>query len=114
MNSYLKAEGNLEQIRRTKTSMKGIIGLRRKLPSEKECITSSYQSLEGARFRDKFPPLNVIQTGSKNGKISECTTVRPKMYSVDMRSKRNLHGIQHTNFAKSASRKGTARMSTKT
>ena len=39
MNSYLKAEGNLEQIRRTRTSMKGIIGLTRKLPSERVCIT---------------------------------------------------------------------------
>ena len=68
MNSYLKAEGNLEQIRRTRTSMKGIIGLPRKLPSEKGRIKFSYQSLEGARFRDKFPPLNVIQTGNKSGR----------------------------------------------
>ena len=34
--------------------MKGIIGLRRKLQSKRECITSSYQSLEGARVRDKI------------------------------------------------------------
>ena len=113
MSSYLKANGNLEQIRRTRTSMKGIIGLTRKLPSEKGRIKFSYQSLEGARFRDKFPPLNVILSGSKNGKISECTSVRPKMYRVEMRSKRNLHGMEHTNFAKSASRNDTARMSTK-
>ena len=68
MNSHLKAERNIEQIRRNGTPMKGFIGLKRKLPSEKRSIKFPYQSLEGARFRDKFPSLNVIQTGSKNGR----------------------------------------------
>ena len=30
----------------------------------------------------------------------------------EMRSKKNLHGTEHTNFTKSSSRKDTARMST--
>ena len=47
--------------------MKGIIDLERKLPSEKGSIKFSNQSLERARFRDTFPSLNVIQTGSKYG-----------------------------------------------
>ena len=68
MNSYLKAKGNLEQIRRTRTPMKGIIGLTRILPSEKGRMKFPYQSLEGARFRDTLPSLNVIQTDSKNGR----------------------------------------------
>ena len=66
MNSHLKAERNIEQIRRNGTPMKGFIGLQRKLPSEDGRIKFIYQILEGARFRDKFPSLNVIQTGSKN------------------------------------------------
>ena len=114
-NSHLKAEGNLEQIRRTRTPMKGIIGLTGKLPLEKgknQILISEFGG--GARFRDKFPSLNVIQTGSKNGKISTCTSVRPKMHRLKMRSKKNLHGMAHTSFIKSSSRRmNTARMSTK-
>ena len=81
MNSHLKAEGNIEQITRSRTPMKGIIEIERKLPSEQGRIKFSYQSLKRARLRDKFPSLNVIQTGSENGR-STCTTVRPKMYRV--------------------------------
>ena len=49
-------------------SMKGIFAIERKLPSEQRSIKFSYHSLQRARFRDKFPFLNVIQTGSKNGR----------------------------------------------
>ena len=101
---------------RTRTPMKGIIGLTGKLPLEKgknQILISEFGG--GARFRDKLPSLNVFQIGSKNGKISECTSARPKVYRVKMRSKKNLHVIEHTNFAKSSSRRmNTARMSTKT
>ena len=60
MNCRSKAEGNLEQMRRSKIPMKGTIALERKLLSEKRSIKFSRQSLERARFRDTFPSLNVI------------------------------------------------------
>ena len=68
MNSHLTAERNFEQLKRSRTLVKGILALKRKLPSEKGSIKHSSQSLERARFRDTFPSLNVIQTGSKNGR----------------------------------------------
>ena len=49
--------------------MKGILALQRQLPSEKKrSITFSYQNLERAKCRDTCPSLNVIHTGSKNGR----------------------------------------------
>ena len=36
MNSHLTVERNLEQLRRSRTLVKGILALKRKLPSEKE------------------------------------------------------------------------------
>ena len=76
-NSHLKAEGNLEQVGQSTMSMKSILSLRRKLPSEKNIIRFAGQSLDRAKFRDKFASLNVNQTGSKKKKreISKCTTV---------------------------------------
>ena len=46
--------------------MKGIVTLRRKLPLEKSIKIFSRQSLEIAKFRDKFPSLN---------RTLQCTTV---------------------------------------
>ena len=68
MNSHLTAERNFEQLRRARTLVKGILALKRKLSSEQGRIKFSHQSLERARFRDTFPSLSVIQTGSKNGR----------------------------------------------
>ena len=74
-NSHLKAEGNLEQVGWSTMPMKGIIALRRNHPSEKESIRFSRQCFEGAKSRDKFPSLNVIQTEKYKREISRCTTV---------------------------------------
>ena len=41
---------------------------KRSLPSLEMSMTFSRQSLERAKFRDKFPSLKVIQTGGKNGR----------------------------------------------
>ena len=68
-NTHLKAEGNFEHVRQSKKwPIEGILVRRRKLPSEMRIIIFSRQSLERATFRDKFPSLNVIQTGGKNGR----------------------------------------------
>ena len=93
--------------------MKGIIGLPRKLRRKREESNSHIRVWREQDSETNFPPLKRDPDRTQEWKISECTTVRPKVCRVDMRSKRNLHGIQHTNFAKSASRKGTARISTK-
>ena len=67
-NTHLKARRNLEQGGPSTMPMKGILALRRKVPSEKISIRLSRQSLERARFRDKCPSLKVIQTGTKNAR----------------------------------------------
>ena len=53
-STHSKAKGNLEQVEQSTTSMKGILALRRTLSSEKVSIRFSHQSLERAKFRDKF------------------------------------------------------------
>ena len=93
MNSHLTAERNIEQITRSRTPMKGIIELERKLPSEQGRIKFSYQSLKRARLRDKFPSLNVIQTG---------TTVRPKMYRVKWAARKRICKAQSTRTSQRA------------
>ena len=59
---------------RSKMPMKGILALKRKLPSEKRSVKFSHQSSERATFRDNFTSLNVIQTGSKNGRSPNAPT----------------------------------------
>ena len=83
MNSHSKGRGKPRATRRSKMPLQGIIALESKLLSEESSIKFSYQSLEGARFRDTIPCLNVIQTCSKKGRSSKCTTVRSQMYSVE-------------------------------
>ena len=41
MNTHLRAEGNLEQVGRSKMPMEGVLALKRKLPSEKRIIRFS-------------------------------------------------------------------------
>ena len=44
-NTHLKGDGNLEQVRQSKMLMKGILELRRKIPSEKmkhQILTSKF------------------------------------------------------------------------
>ena len=78
MNSHLTAERNFEHLRRSRTLVKGILALKRKLPSEQGRIKFSHQSLERARFRDTFPSLSVIQTGSKNGRSPDAPPYDPR------------------------------------
>ena len=54
--------------RQSTMPMESILALCRKLPSEKAGIRNPFQSLERAKFRNKFPSLNVIQTSSKNAR----------------------------------------------
>ena len=104
-----KAEGNLEEIRRARTSMKGFIGLERNLPSEEGRIKFIYQILEGARFRDKFLSLRLA---ARTEDLHMHHTTRH--VQSEMRSKKSLHGMEHTNFTKSSSRpKDKTRMSTR-
>ena len=70
MTSHLKAERNLEQIRRSRMPMKCVIAFESVLPSEKKSINFSCQSLERAKFRDTIPSLSAIQTGGENGRSS--------------------------------------------
>ena len=67
MSTHLKAEGNLVHMGRSKILMRGILALKSKLPSDKRSIRFSHQSLKKAKFKDKFPSLNVIQTSSRKG-----------------------------------------------
>ena len=46
---------NTQQVRQSKMLIKGILALRRRLPSEKKSIRFSRQSLEKAQIRDNFP-----------------------------------------------------------
>ena len=66
--THLTVKGNLEHVEQSTTLMDGILTIRRKLSSAKKSIRSSRQSLERAKSRDKFPSLNVTQTGSKHAR----------------------------------------------
>ena len=70
MTSHLKAERNLEQIRRSRMPMKCVIAFESVLPSEKKSINFSCHSLERAKFRDTIPSLSAIQTSGENGRSS--------------------------------------------
>ena len=93
--------------------MKGIIGLTRKLPSEREVHHILMSEFGGDKIQRQNSISERDPDWQQEWKISKCTSVRPKMHIVKMRSKKNLHGREHTNFTKSSSRKDTARMSTK-
>ena len=67
-NTNLKAGGNLHEVGRSKMPFKGILVFERKPSSAKRSIRFSYQSPERAKFRDKFPSPDVIQTGSEHGR----------------------------------------------
>ena len=90
---------------------KEILALKRNLPSEKRIMRFSHQSLERAKFRVKFPSLNVIQTGSKNGRPPNVT----KGPQSGMRSKKSLRGISSIQTSQRVvqEKKDTAAMSTK-
>ena len=60
-----------EQVRQFTRPMLDIIVVSRKLPSTQANIKFLFQSLERARFGNKFPSFNVTRTRSKNGKCSE-------------------------------------------
>ena len=70
----VKAEGNLERMRRSKVPLKGILAFKRELLSEKKSIRFSHQSLKRAKFRDEFPSLNAIHQCSKNGSSPNAPT----------------------------------------
>ena len=109
----VKAEGNLERMRRSKVPLKGILAFKRELLSEKKSIRFSHQSLKRAKFRDEFPSLNVIHQCSKNGSSPNAPRMTEGLQS-GMRSKKSLQGKKHTNFTKRSSRwKESSVMSTK-
>ena len=65
-NTLSRAKGHLKPEARSKMPMKGILALRRTLPSEKISMRLLHQSLERAKIRDTIPSLNGTQTGGKN------------------------------------------------
>ena len=88
MTTHLEAEGNFGQVGHSQMPLQGSVALQRKLPSEKRSIGFSRQGFGRAEFRDNFPSLNVVQTCGWKRKISKCTTLWPKVYTVEWGARR--------------------------
>ena len=99
------AEGNLQQIRRSKMPTKGNIALDREFVGKrKHQILIS--ELGGSKIQRQVSTSKRDPDRQQERKISKCTTVRSKRYRVEW----SLQGIDHTNFTRSSSRrKDTAR-----
>ena len=104
-NTHLKANGSLVQVGQSKMHTKGILAIRRKLPSEQRSIRFSRQSSDRAEFRDKFLSLRVLQTSGRIGRSS-------KGVQSEIRSKQSLQGTQTPR--RTLQNKDTAKMSTST
>ena len=81
-----------------------------KLPSEKLGVRCSGQSLERAKFRDKFPSRYVIQTGTRIARHFYAPPYDQKVYRVEWGARRVCTAWKHTNLARTSSRQKGPKM----